>query len=329
MTVTDDQLRDALAPLRAAEPTEIDVAAVLAAASAAPRPRWRLVAAAATVTAVAGMALAALPGGGRHGLQQPLTATGLLRAAAAVAADQPEPPAWAGYRYVKARNLWASRPFRVRSGKLSSGDPYTVEQTEETWVDRHWNGRRLASAGRLVSGRAPASDVFLRPHDISAPGDMPNLYGDGPLAEVPLDTLPTEPRSLYDLLVAAYKDLRWARGGGTWAPGHPSEPQAHYDVLRSLLVLLTEANATPAQRAALIGVLGEYDGVRPLPAVRDHENREGRGVEIPVENIDGHPAAPVRVIFAPGTSELLEWSQGGEVHTFERFGHVDAIGDRP
>jgi hypothetical protein len=37
----------------------------------------------------------------------------------------------------------------------------------------------------------------------------------------------------------------------------------------------------------------------------------------------------VRVIFAPDTSELLEWSQGGEVHTFLRFAHVARIGDRP
>ena len=39
--------------------------------------------------------------------------------------------------------------------------------------------------------------------------------------------------------------------------------------------------------------------------------------------------APVTVIFAPDTSELLEWSQGDEVHTFLRFGHVERIGDRP
>ena len=37
----------------------------------------------------------------------------------------------------------------------------------------------------------------------------------------------------------------------------------------------------------------------------------------------------MRVIFAPDTSELLEWSQGGEVHTFMRSGHVAGIGHRP
>jgi hypothetical protein len=41
----------------------------------------------------------------------------------------------------------------------------------------------------------------------------------------------------------------------------------------------------------------------------------------------------VRVIFAPNTSELLEWSQVGadfgQVHTFTAFGHVGAVGDRP
>jgi hypothetical protein len=35
------------------------------------------------------------------------------------------------------------------------------------------------------------------------------------------------------------------------------------------------------------------------------------------------------VIFAPDTSELLEWSESNEVHTYLKFGHVAKIGDRP
>src|SRR5262249_54426401 len=114
---------------------------------------------------------------------------------------------------------------------------------------------------------------------------------------------------------------------------HPTAAQARYDVLRSVLTLLTEANATPTQRAALIGVLGQYPGVKPLLAVSDHLGREGRGVEIPVTDDAGRPQDPVRVIFAPNPSELLEWSEGGmnpgQVHTFLAFGHVAAVGDRP
>ena len=104
-------------------------------------------------------------------------------------------------------------------------------------------------------------------------------------------------------------------------------------MLRSVLLLLTEANTTPSQRAGLIGVLGLFDGVRPLASVRDHLGREGRGVDIPVVGDGGRPQPPVRVIFAPHTSELLEWSEGGvdpgQVHTFVAFGHVAAVGDRP
>jgi hypothetical protein len=77
----------------------------------------------------------------------------------------------------------------------------------------------------------------------------------------------------------------------------------------------------------------ERPGVRPLASVRDHAGREGRGVEIPLTDDRGRPQAPVRVIFAPHTSEILEWSEGGadpgEVHTYLAWGHVRASGDRP
>jgi hypothetical protein len=344
MTMTDEELRDALAPLRADEPTEAEVAAVLAAAtSASARPRrrrasWRPVAAVALAAAVAGLVLAGLPGSSsQRAVPQPLTALGLLRTTAAVAADQPEPPPWAGYRYVKSRNLWTYSNFVLREGDKfprPTGSRYTIEQTEEVWVDRTWHGRRLAAAGKLVSGHpSQGGDFLLKPHDMLAPGDMPNLYGDGALANVPLSELPADPTQLYDLLVAANQDLRWSTGHAHWAQGRPTTAQARYDVLRAVLLLLTEANTTPSQRAALIGVLGEYDGVEPLASVRDHAGREGRGVEIPVARDDGLPQAPVRVIFAPHTSELLEWSEGGddpgEVHTYLAWGHVAAIGDRP
>jgi hypothetical protein len=104
----------------------------------------------------------------------------------------------------------------------------------------------------------------------------------------------------------------------------------HYDVLRNVLLLLTNANVTAAQRAALIEVLGQYEGVKPLPAVRDRLNREGRGVEIPATVFPGRPESRIHVIFSPDTSEVFEWSEeGSQVHTFVRFGHVAAIGDRP
>jgi hypothetical protein len=148
---------------------------------------------------------------------------------------------------------------------------------------------------------------------------MPNLYGDGPLYKVPLDQLPTDPQQLGTLLIDAHKDGRWTPGG-SW---NPLPANVKYDVLRDLLVLLTDANATSEQRAAMIGVLTNYEGSTPLESVKDHNGREGRGVDIPTGR------ATVRVIFDPDTSELLEWSEPGEVHTYLQFGHVAHIGDTP
>jgi hypothetical protein len=325
---TDTELRDALAPLRGAEPLDSEVAAVLAAATTdARRPRanrrsWRIAAAMAAATAAAAGALAALPGD--EGTE-PETAAGLLRGAAAVAADQPEPPAWAGYRYVKQIRRFTNKPLAPpkRGGPSGyNGQPTTGEQTQETWVDREWHGRSVAERGKVVDG----------PGDPLPAHDSPYSYADeGALAEVPLDELPTDPQRLYDLLVAAYKDLRWGRG--SWAPGSPTAESLHYSVLFEVLHLLTVANTTSEQRAALIEVIGRYEGVKPLPSARDHLGREGRGVEIPVEDVLRSDRTRVQVIFSPDTSELLEWSVNGynpgEVHTFVRFGHVAEIGDRP
>ncbi len=104
---------------------------------------------------------------------------------------------------------------------------------------------------------------------------------------------------------------------------NPQNSDVKYDVLRDLLVLLTDANATAQQRAAMITVLTEDDGVTPLESVKDHRGRAGRGVDIPTGR------ATVRVIFAPETSELLEWSEPGEVHTYLEFGHVANVGETP
>jgi hypothetical protein len=165
----------------------------------------------------------------------------------------------------------------------------------------------------------PDPKSVLAARDIRTPGNMPNLYGDGPLAEVPLSELPTDPQQLGTLLIEAHQDGRWTPGG-SW---NPLPEGIKYDVLRDILLLLTQANATSEQRAALITVLTEYEGATPLPAVKDHRGREGRGVDIPTGRTD------VRVIFSPDTSDLLEWSEPGEVHTYLRFGHVAKIGDLP
>jgi hypothetical protein len=331
-----------LAPLAPGEPTDDEIRQLLARADRRTKRRRIRIAGVTATAAVAALAtLAALPGN-----PKPLTANSLLTTAAAVAADQPGPAAWTGYRY-------------IHEVELRDGDGYTIERSEESWVSSDWQGRRVSPEAKVVAGTIPPgrkapplpADVqkeldrhptrlsdkamaalkqaaalsrpdpkyLLAPRTIQTPGGMPNLYGDGSLARVPLDQLPTDPQQLGTLLIEAEKDGRWTPGG-SW---DPLPDNVKYNVLRDILLLLTDANATAQQRAAMITVLTEYDGVTPLESVKDHRGREGHGVDIPTGR------NTVRVIFAPDTSELLEWSEPGEVHTYLSFGHVAQQGERP
>jgi hypothetical protein len=290
-------LEDRLAALKPQEPTDAELAHLLRTADRRTRRRRTRVAGVAVLaTAAATFTLAALPS-----QQVPTTVAAILSSAATTAAEQDAAPAWTGYRYLKSIDR------RDTAGS-------TIERTEQEWIDSTWQGRLLSTA-KLVSGTVPEAQVAegqLAPRDISTPGDMPNLYGDGALARVPLRDLPTDPDALGKLLVEAHADGRWTPGGG-WDPAAGS---LHYEVLRDVLLLLSKANVTPDQRAALIGVLGNYRGATPLPETTDRRGRSGPGVEI----------AGVRIIFDPETSELLEWSQGGETHTFLAAGQVARIG---
>jgi hypothetical protein len=332
-----------LAPLSPTEPSDDEIRALLGRADRRTKRRRIKVAGATAFAAVAVTAtLAALPSDPKA----PLSAHSILTTTAALAADQPSPGAWTGYRYIS-------------EVELRDGDGYTVRRSEESWVDSDWMGKRISPEATVVSGTIPSGreaprlpakirkeleqhpanpspaamdalkhaasvarpdpSYVLKSRTLEAPGGMPNLYGDGALYKVPLDQLPTDPEQLGTLLLEAHKDGRWTPGG-SW---NPLPDNVKYDVLRDILVLLTDANATSQQRAAMITVLTEYDGSTPLETVKDHRGREGRGVDIPTGR------ATVRVIFNPDTSELLEWSEPGEVHTYLQFGHVANIGDKP
>jgi hypothetical protein len=209
-------------------------------------------------------ALAALPSD-PNAPPAPLSAAALLNTAAAVAAEQPGPEDWTGFRYVQQ----VERRTNAR---------YTLEATDESWTSSDWQGLRVTKDARIVAGHLPTPD---------------------------------EQRADWEK-IDAHRDGRWTPGG-SW---RPLESTVKYDVLRDVLLLLTEANATPAQRAALIAVLRNYEGVTPLEHAQDHRGRTGNGVDIPTGR------ATVRVLFSPTTSELLEWSEPGEVHTYLSFGHV-------
>jgi hypothetical protein len=316
-------LEDRLSALKPQAPTDAEIAHLLATADRRTRRRRvRIAGGALLATAAATFTLAALPSE-----QAPTTVAAILESAASTAADQDAPPAWTGYRYLQSIDRRESRG-------------YTIERTEEEWIDSTWQGRYRSQA-RLVSGTITAPELpakvrakltdeqleqsersaqrypesVLAPRDLTTPRDMPNLYGDGALAKVPLQDLPTDPGALGKLLVEAHKDGRWTPGGG-W---NPLADSIHREVLSDVLLLLAKANVTPGQRAALISVLGNYDGATPLPETQDRRGRTGRGVEI----------AGVKIVFDPDTSELLEWSEGGEAHTFLRSGRVAELGQRP
>lgn len=198
----DTDLLEAFAPLRESEPTPAELSALRARVAARRRSRRRPVLAIAGLAAVA-LALTLAPG-------RPTGAAGLLNATAAVAADQPGPTAFTGYRYAQSRD-------RLTLGH-SSGT-ITIEQPVETWIDARWRGTRRAEAGRVVAREGNAGT--LDGSALVRPSTAPLEIGDGPLANVPLAQLPTDPVRLAALLDAATRDGRWAPGGGRLLPFGP------------------------------------------------------------------------------------------------------------
>jgi hypothetical protein len=322
MTMTDSELRDALAPLAHQPPTEAEVAAVLAAAQTrsarASGRRRRLVVVLAIACVAAGVLSIALPGAPLEPAATHANAgVALLQTAAAAAAEQPPAPQFAGYRYTEMLEHWRSAPLVVDGKRVMGVEE--VQQRVETWVDREWRGRRVAHRGRVIEGTARTRrDFFVRP------SDRPYEYGDGPRPDVA--RLPTGPTALRDALLRVYRSVNWA-------PGHPTREQERFDLVYEVLILLDSANTTPAQRGGLWGVLALVPGVRTAPAARELLARDASTVVIPVRP-DGSGGA-FTVTFDPRSSELLSWSLMGaragtpdQTHTILRTGHVAAIGDR-
>ena len=306
-------MNELFAPLREQTPTDDEIAAVLAARPRS-RRRGRAAVGLVTATAAAAVAVAALPGaGGREA--SPLTPPGMLRAAAAVAADQPGPPAFSGYRYTELIEFF-------RWDGPHGGMPHQVEQRLENWVDRGWQGRVVAHPGKVISGEPP--DHWVKP-DV-----RPYAYGDGPLHDLDISALPTEPQGLRQALQADF--LR------DFDPGYePNASALAYHVTRSVLLLLSTANTTPSLRAALWGVLALTPDLEASSA-RDPRGREGEAVRFRLTRMPGGPPDRFTVIFDPETSELLSWSIDGEANglgtpdqstVLIRAAHVRDLGERP
>ena len=178
----------------------------------------------------------------------------MLRAAAAVAADQPGPPAFSGYRYTEVLEHWDWGP---RGG--------AVDQRVENWVDTSWKGRSVAHEGKVLAGKPP--DFWVKA------AEREFVYGDGPLLDLDIAALPTEPRAL---LAALDKNNRSIN----WAPGLPTPEQARYDITRSVLLLLGTANTTPSLRAALWGVLALLPGLAARAGRARPARPRGRGRDV-------------------------------------------------
>jgi hypothetical protein len=214
---------------------------------------------------------------------------------AAAASAADEPPAFTGYRYTEIEERFGDRRQHV-----------------ENWVDRTWQGRAI------TDGR-----------------EREFMYGDGPLLDLDIAALPTEPKALLAALEANERDQNWA-------PGLPTPDQVRYDVTRSILLLLGTANTTPELRSGLWGALALLPGLRASDA-KDPRGREGEAVTLPAPSSLPFPAGvrppgngTFTVIFDPDSSELLSWSEIGsgggvpdQVHTFVSAGHVRNLGDRP
>ena len=294
MQTTETDLLERLAPLRELEPTDEEIARLLAAADELRAPRRRrarparAVALVAATAAVIG-ALAALPGG--KDSAGPKDAHGILQAAAAVAAEQPAP---AAYRYTRVLSRFVEDvQANGEHGRV------TYEQTSENWTADAFEGRTVAPAGSAKWDAPPSAALQAAEGPVSAlvkPYDGAYRYGDGPIARIRFDELPENPVELGALLEAAIRDGRWLlhRGHPRWAPGVVDEEITH-----SAVILLSMGNLTSGQRAALFQLLASRPGARSLGEVTDAIGRHGVGVEL----------AGMRVIIDPETSDILQTSE--------------------
>jgi hypothetical protein len=259
------------------------------------RRRMRVAVALGAATAVVVAALASLPGGSSR--ETPATAASILNAAAAVAAEQPEPLPFTGYRYTE----WLER------------DRGVIEQRVETWVDSEWHGRRIAHQGRILHGSGdPSWKTRIEPRDEEFRYDRYILIPPPRVAD-----LPTEPKALREALIA-HERSHWE---GRFGPATPE--RLNDTVTHRVVLLLGQPDTGPELRAALFGALALMPGVRPAPDARDALGRTGQAVAIPQRYSE------MTVIFDRDTSQMLFWSEGSIARTVVRTARVANIGDRP
>jgi hypothetical protein len=337
-TPDDQDVRDALSPLRDAAPEAVDLAALrrrLASTAPAPRRTRRTVGAIATATAVVGIGIALLPGSDDPGSRSS-SALGALVTPSALASDVP-PVADGPYRYVRVRDTYTYVTTRGdRSATLRS------EQTGESWVSAGWKGRQLTEYG---ASRTTGDPALAGPIGRSAPqqgtsSDGPFLYGDGPLATLDPAELPTEQDAIARTIREGIRSNRWGANGkvGPRRSGGPSD-DAYFAY--SIVGLLVNARLTTDQRAAFLDILRTAPGARDGGVGADAIGRRGQVVDLSYgrdQTLLG--VRGLRVVFDPGSDEILEWSLIPEpptddqpnmarTETVLRSAYVDSTRDRP
>jgi hypothetical protein len=218
----------------------------------------------------------------------------VLRAAAAVAADEPVPrAAEAPYRYTKIRERSIHAFFQ---GEATAS--HTMERLGEAWVGARWRGREVHAQGRFRSSgdpglaRATSRDMEAR----AEPREGPYAYGDGPLAELDPTTLPATRDAIAATLRDGIRFDRWgpypeSRGKDSGLAGGADRSYTAH----ALINLLVYARLTPQQRAALLDVFAGDPAARDVGTVKDSEGREGRGVALEYDARAGaEPRAPTR-----------------------------------
>lgn len=271
------------------------------------RRRW-LVAATVAAAALALAVVAPLLGTGGNGSRA--EAAELLRKAARVAAQQPPVSQADGYRYTKSEGAFLS----------TSGDGVMVSAlvpvVREIWVAPNGSGRIL---------KTEQDPIFFSPQDqqrwedagqppLAEVGTSDESFGPGGLTYEDLESLPTDPDALFELIRSRAE--------------HNEAVEA--EMLVIVGDLLRESLAPPELRAALYEVAARIPGIE-LVEVTDRAVSSSGGVLAPVPA--GRRAVAVAIesdysgtlirnelIFDPDTSEMFAERQV----LLERVEWVDA-----
>lgn len=243
--------------------------------------RRRLVALTATivaaVVAAAGLTLIALSGHHGPGTDLPpgnTAAARLLDKIAAVAASQPRLNVRDGqYMYIASEDRWSST-------YVSGGSQRTVVEPlhkREIWL----SVSNLCKPGLLID---PSPGPATKLND-GAGSSCPNRGGWGDPTYRFLQSLPTGPRTLLNMIYAATK------GAGQ------SPDQEAFTTIGDML---REAVAPPDISAALYRAAALIPGVRVVPHVTDILGRSGIGVQFARKVIQSPaPGVPYRETFDP------------------------------